>query len=247
MDHHTILGKTDLPQTLTFLLSLALESAPIPTEENTAVVNELLRVGANLCMDHSTLPIVDTLLLLTLLIDENRAVLLEARFPQAVLDLLEAYAETIPSPPTGEPLPLDFANLGIVRTCVGVLLNASLNFGICLSPLLFSWFLTRDADAVKFHLISLQAAVTIIKLSSVIYPPTAWTAFQHNSGFAEEWSIRSQISSWIWRTVSTLKDVQDESKLSSTNHHDIHKPYLKIVQVCTSLLEKSYLGLRHPF
>ena len=55
MDHHTILGKTDLPQSLTSLLSLALEPSPIPEDRQTAVVNELLRVGANLCMDHSTL------------------------------------------------------------------------------------------------------------------------------------------------------------------------------------------------
>jgi hypothetical protein len=67
---------------------------------------------------------------LTSFTDENRAALLEARFPQAVIALLEAYAETIPSPPTGEPLPLTLANLGIIRTCVGVLLNASLNFGM---------------------------------------------------------------------------------------------------------------------
>jgi len=63
------------------------------------------------------------------LADENRAALLEARFPQAVVALLEAYAETIP-PLTGAPLPLTIANLGVIRTCVGVLLNASLNFGV---------------------------------------------------------------------------------------------------------------------
>lgn len=56
VDHHTVLGKTDLPQTLTSLLSLALQPYPIPTEDKTAVVNEILRVGANLCMDHSTFP-----------------------------------------------------------------------------------------------------------------------------------------------------------------------------------------------
>lgn len=56
VDHHTILGKTDLPQTLTSLLSLALESSPIPEEDKIPVVNEILRVGANLCMDHSMFP-----------------------------------------------------------------------------------------------------------------------------------------------------------------------------------------------
>jgi hypothetical protein len=74
--------------------------------------------------------------------DENRAALLEARFPQAVVALLEAYAETIPSPPTGEPLSLTLANLGIIRTSVGLLLNASLNFGIHLLLLSYSGLLT---------------------------------------------------------------------------------------------------------
>ena len=68
---------------------------------------------------------------------------------------------------------------------------------------------------MKFRLISLEAPLTIIKLSSAIYPPTSWNA--HNDKiseeeFCEEWGLRHAISSWGWRTVSALKDVQDESK-----------------------------------
>lgn len=52
VDHHTILGKTQLPGTLTSLLSLALHGSHTPTESYVNVSFELLRVAANLCMDH---------------------------------------------------------------------------------------------------------------------------------------------------------------------------------------------------
>jgi len=52
-DHHTILGKTELPQTLVYLLSRCLRDSHIPNDNRTAAVFELLRVGANFCMDHS--------------------------------------------------------------------------------------------------------------------------------------------------------------------------------------------------
>lgn len=71
-----------------------------------------------------------------------------------------------------------------------------------------------NIDPVKFRLISLEAALTIIKLSSTIYPPTSWTSPDNdhvNDEYYEEWTLRSGISNWAWRTVSALKDVQDES------------------------------------
>ena len=82
---------------------------------------------------------------------------------------------------------------------------------IIISDMMLSFIL----DPVKFRLISLEAALTIIKLSSSIYPPTSWNA--HNDKiseeeFCEEWGLRYAISNWGWRTVSALKDVQDESK-----------------------------------
>jgi hypothetical protein len=51
-DNHTILGKTELPQTLTSLLALALQGSHFPVENRSAPVLEVLRAGANLCMDH---------------------------------------------------------------------------------------------------------------------------------------------------------------------------------------------------
>lgn len=52
-DNHTLLGRSPLPTTLTNLLSLALHGAPVPDLAYSPAVNELLRVAANLSMDHS--------------------------------------------------------------------------------------------------------------------------------------------------------------------------------------------------
>lgn len=52
VDSHSILGQTDLPQSLHSLLLLALNGAHIPDINRAPVVLEILRVGANFCMDH---------------------------------------------------------------------------------------------------------------------------------------------------------------------------------------------------
>ena len=52
-DNHTLLGRSPLPTTLTNLLSLALHGSPVPDLAYSPAVNELLRVAANLSMDHS--------------------------------------------------------------------------------------------------------------------------------------------------------------------------------------------------
>jgi hypothetical protein len=62
--------------------------------------------------------------------DENRAALLEVAFPQAVLSLLEGYAERIDFPRDPEPLSLPIPDLKLIRTSIGVLLNASIGLGM---------------------------------------------------------------------------------------------------------------------
>ena len=52
VDNHSILGQTELPQSLTSLLSLALNGAHTPDINHASVVLEILRVGANFCMNH---------------------------------------------------------------------------------------------------------------------------------------------------------------------------------------------------
>lgn len=58
-DHHEIVGATSLPQTLTTLLDASREGTSekgkpsrIPQPVASPAAYELLRVGANLCMDH---------------------------------------------------------------------------------------------------------------------------------------------------------------------------------------------------
>lgn len=61
--------------------------------------------------------------------DENRGYLLEAGFPQIVLNILEGYAELIPSAPPLTPLTLSIPHLKVIRTAIGVLLNAIIGYG----------------------------------------------------------------------------------------------------------------------
>ena len=60
--------------------------------------------------------------------DDNRGVLLEAGFPQTVLGLLESYAESV-KPAQRTPFPISVADLKIVKTAIGFLLNASVGYG----------------------------------------------------------------------------------------------------------------------
>ncbi|KAJ7470716.1 hypothetical protein FB451DRAFT_349529 [Mycena latifolia] len=185
VDNHTALGQTPLPQTLTTLLASALHGSTIPDLSYIPAVFELLRVSANLCIDH----------------DENRGQLLEAGLPQAVVTLLEGYSESILNTPTSTPLPLTIPHLKVVRTSIGALLNAGLNY-----------------DPVKSRLRSLDSGLTIMKLSTAIYPPAAWltaapSSPDENTPEAQEesWTLRSGVSSWAWKTIVDLKEVKDET------------------------------------
>ncbi|KAJ7740657.1 hypothetical protein DFH07DRAFT_838644 [Mycena maculata] len=185
VDNHTALGQTPLPQTLTTLFTSALHGSTIPAVSYIPAVFELLRVSANMCMDH----------------DENRSQLLEAGLPQAVVALLEGYSESIPETPSATPLPLTIPHLKVVRTAIGALLNACLNY-----------------DLVKSRLRSLDSGLTIMKLSTAIYPPATWltaapSSPDENSPEAQEesWTLRSGVSSWAWRTIVELKEVRDET------------------------------------
>ena len=46
------------------------------------------------------------------------------------MSLLEGYAENITLPRNPEPLPLSIPHLKLIRTSIGVLLNASIGFGV---------------------------------------------------------------------------------------------------------------------
>ncbi|KAL0580235.1 hypothetical protein V5O48_001740 [Marasmius crinis-equi] len=184
VDNHSILGKTALPQTLNSLYTLALGTSATPEISSTSPMLEILRVAANLCMDH----------------DENRSLLLEAGLPQALVALLEGYAGTIPSPPHSRPLGLPTAHLKLIRTALGALLNASVGY-----------------EPIKDRLNSLEAATTILKLSTAIYPTSSWIQFPEVDNITdpheleEAWTLRTTLSSWAWRISMELKDVKDEA------------------------------------
>ncbi|KAI0950311.1 hypothetical protein AcV7_008820 [Taiwanofungus camphoratus] len=187
VEQQTALGRTLLPQTLTSLLKSAISGATVPEPACKAAIYEILRVGANLCMDH----------------DENRSLLLEAGFPQTVVSLLEGYTESIQSDNAGA-LPLSIQDLKVVKTAIGLLLNASIGY-----------------EPVKVRLISLEASMTILKLSMAVYPPAAWLTKQPSpvdgdlqyseETILESWNLRSSLSSWAWRAITELREDEEDN------------------------------------
>ncbi|KAF5391423.1 hypothetical protein D9757_001930 [Collybiopsis confluens] len=179
VDNHTLLGKTSLPKTLASLFTLALHGSATPDSGYATPVLEILRVAANLCMDH----------------DGNRASLLGVGLPQALVSLLRAYTKSFDPASNFKPLPISLSHLKVIRTAVGVLLNASVGY-----------------DPVKTHLLSLEAGSVLLKLSVAVYPPGAWLSFSSEltEEVKDEWQIRSIISGWVWRALVELKESKDE-------------------------------------
>ncbi|KZT26246.1 hypothetical protein NEOLEDRAFT_1132274 [Neolentinus lepideus HHB14362 ss-1] len=178
VDSHTTLGKTLLPQTLTSLLKSAInESVPDPTRRD--AVYEILRVGANLCMDH----------------DDNRGFLLEAGFPQTVVSLLEGYTESIPSNRyCGDPAPFANPDLRVIKTAIGVLLNCSIDYEPVKSRLI----------ALEAAVTILRLSAAIYPPGSWM---TAQSPAESSEGdLLESWNMRSGLSSWAWRAISELRE-----------------------------------------
>ncbi|KAG6889311.1 hypothetical protein C0995_001967 [Termitomyces sp. Mi166 len=130
--------------------------------------------------------------------DENRGRLLETGLPQAIVSLLEGYTENLPRPSHTQPLELSIPHLRVIKTSIGALLNAGIGY-----------------DAVRFRLTSLEAPLTILKLSTAIYPTGFWYSATNSSpdavGDEDEWILRSGLSNWAWLALSELKDVKDDT------------------------------------
>ncbi|KAG6878723.1 hypothetical protein C0993_011538 [Termitomyces sp. T159_Od127] len=131
--------------------------------------------------------------------DENRGRLLDSGFPQAVVSLLEGYAENLPQPSHTRSLELSIPHLRVIKTSIGALLNASIGY-----------------DPVQIRLISLEAPLTILKLSTAVYPTGYWYSASTNGphpavGHEDEWILRSSLSNWAWMAISELKDVKDDT------------------------------------
>ncbi|KAG8891833.1 hypothetical protein FRC01_014495, partial [Tulasnella sp. 417] len=181
IDHKTQLGESSLPRTVAGFFKIATTAAgqagiPSSTAAKTAVY-ELLRVGANLCSDHNP----------------NRQALLDAGVVASVLDMLNAYWQRI-STSDSSRLPVD--DLRLIKTCIGILLNASLGY-----------------EPIRSTLISSNAPLTILQLASTLYVPGGWV-----HGDVEEWKWRSGLSSWGWTAISNFKgdDNEDDGPTPAT-------------------------------
>ncbi|KAI9459464.1 hypothetical protein BJY52DRAFT_1265847 [Lactarius psammicola] len=176
-DTQTALGATQLPAVLAAIIKDALRCLRVPDASHLPALYETLRVGANICVDH----------------DENREHLLESGFLTALVTLLKRYTDLIPSDKPTDFLPLSVAHLRVVRTAIGVLLNASLGY-----------------EPVKAALNTAEAPVTILRLAVAIYPTGAWARSPQPvipaGEFEESWQLRSGLSSWAWRATGELKD-----------------------------------------
>ncbi|KAH9001031.1 hypothetical protein EDB92DRAFT_2078658 [Lactarius akahatsu] len=176
-DTQTALGTTQLPAVLAAIIKDALRCLRVPDASHLPALYETLRVGANICVDH----------------DENREHLLESGFLTALVSLLGRYTDLIPSDKPTDFLPLSVAHLRVVRTAIGVLLNASLGY-----------------EPVKAVLNTSEAPATILRLAVAIYPSGAWARSPQPrippGEFEESWQLRSGLSSWAWRATGELKD-----------------------------------------
>lgn len=89
---------------------------------------------------------------------------------------------------------------------------------------------------MKRRLISLEAASTILKLSSAIYPTTSWVSafnesMESTTPFSgAEWTLRSQISSWAWRAITELKENPDDCEcyILSSDRECLPPPLVQI-------------------
>lgn len=83
----------------------------------------------------------------------------------------------------------------------------------------FILILNIYSEPVKFRLISLEVAMTLVRLSCAIYPVGAWMRSSTNlfpvescetdgipEQVAESWSLRSGLSNWTWRLITELRD-----------------------------------------
>ncbi|KAF7793031.1 hypothetical protein EIP86_004136 [Pleurotus ostreatoroseus] len=187
IEQQTALGKTLLPQTLTSLLKGAIDGAAIPAAPQKGAIFELLRVGANLCMDHN----------------DNRSYLEDAGFPHTVVSLLEGYAEQVAADQT-EPLALSLSDLKIVKTAVGVLLNSSVGYEPIKDRLV----------SLEAPFTILKLAVAIYPPGAWIrtQQPTL-NGDRISTDQAEEvWTTRVTLSQWAWRTISELSEDGDEKR-----------------------------------
>ncbi|KAI0273370.1 hypothetical protein BC834DRAFT_853485 [Gloeopeniophorella convolvens] len=181
-DTQTTLGNTQLPATLAAITEDALRGPRVPDASYLPALFETLRIGANLCVDH----------------DENRGQLLDSGFLTALVTLLGRYVELIPSDKATGLLPLSVPHLKVVKTAIGVLLNATLGY-----------------EPVKSSLNTAETPALILKLAGAIYPAGSWATSPATHVPPEEldesWQLRSGLSSWAWRAIGELGENKENA------------------------------------
>lgn len=213
-DTQTELGTTELPTVLAAIVKDALRCLRVPDVSHLPALYETLRVGANICVDHGATQRLHPLNpLLTPSADENRGHLLESGFLTSLVTLLRRYTDLIPSDKPTDFLPLSVAHLKVVRTAIGVLLNASLGYGASTWPDYLVYRCQQRChhkEPVKTALNTAEAPGTILRLAVAIYPTSVWARSPQPlippGEFEESWQLRSGFSSWAWRVAVELKD-----------------------------------------
>lgn len=127
------LGQSHLPKSLASLVRSALEHPGVPADVHADAVFELMRVGANLCSDHSKSTLLEfiyaEIYALFNVADVNRKQLLDAGFLAAIINLLERFNNSIPSYASSNTLKLSKSQLQLAKTAIGCILNASIGYG----------------------------------------------------------------------------------------------------------------------
>jgi len=67
------------------------------------------------------------------------------------------------------------------------------------------------SEPVRTRLLSLEVAITILRISTAVYPTGSWLHFRASPSDAErgfeleDWELRAGLSSWAWRALNGLK------------------------------------------
>ncbi|KZV91061.1 hypothetical protein EXIGLDRAFT_837361 [Exidia glandulosa HHB12029] len=180
-DYHTRVGATELPKAMASLLDLASSGKDQTprSPEAAAAAFELLRVGANLCMDH----------------DENRQLLLNAGVPQRLVALLRAYSRRHPYNDDQANASVSISDLKLIRTSVGLLLNASFY-----EPVRNALMEERAPTAV------LAVAFTLYKPLAWVQALAAANTPEQIQTVDEQWKLRSGIANWATRFISEFTE-----------------------------------------
>ncbi|KAG8970801.1 hypothetical protein FRC03_000018 [Tulasnella sp. 419] len=198
VDNHTELGQSSLPVALTALLQASVrERQTSRAGTPSAAAFELLRLGANLCMDH----------------DANRQRLLDAGYISVVSNILGSCWTHLPE--NSGTSTYSLLDLKVFKTAVGVLLNASVGY-----------------EPVQKTLLAAGTPLTILRVSSSLYPPGEWARALSSdvagaSGSQEkldEWKWRSGLSSWSWRAIDILTDSGEEEETTTAPKEPIFGP-----------------------